>query len=188
MVRVISALPEGTWGWDGAGCLQEEKEGLDHELVMTVTCDQSHDCKKQQLTASLAGSGEHAEGMWSPPCFGWQKCSRVANLSEITSILPVPVPGPPGRGAWWFCSLRPPPPPGVLPTVPCKSTSDPLDPLLPASYYSSWMCDGEPRSHWLGAVLVTVACSATFRVSMLAPVLAYQLLVTWTPLHCFWCS
>lgn len=45
VVRVISALPEGTWGWDGAGCLQEEKEGPDHELVMTVTCDQSHDCK-----------------------------------------------------------------------------------------------------------------------------------------------
>lgn len=45
LLRVISAQPEGTWGWDGAGSLQEEKEGPGHELVMTVTCDQSHDYK-----------------------------------------------------------------------------------------------------------------------------------------------
>lgn len=35
----------GDMGWDRADSLQEEKEGPDHELVMTVTCDQSHDCK-----------------------------------------------------------------------------------------------------------------------------------------------
>lgn len=147
VVRVISAQPEGTWGWDGAGSLQEEKDGPDYELVMTVTCDQSHDCKSNTWVCGLLPAlvGKNAQK--------WPISVRLP-LSFPFLSQGHQVEEEHGGSA----PVEPLPPTGVLPTVPCKSTSDLITPLLPASHYSPWVCNSELRSHWLRAVLVTVAC------------------------------